>query len=142
MRIPTELRQHGLQFNITPLIDVVFLLIIFFLAASHLARNEASEPVELPEASQAASERNLPHRLVITVRADGTLIVSGRPLAAGQLDRVLLEGRATAGDRPFEVRIRADRRVPYERVEPILIACARHGIRRVGFAVLPQTRTH
>lgn len=138
MRIPTELRQHGLQFNITPLIDVVFLLIIFFLAASHLARHEASEPVELPRATQAASEESTPHRLVITVRPDGTWIVSGRRLLPERLDRVLLEGKAAAGRRRFEVRIRADRRVPYARVEPILVACARQGIRHVGFAVIPD----
>ena len=75
---------------------------------------------------------------MITVRADGTWVVAGRPLPADRLERVLLEGKAAAGQRRFEVRIRADRRVPYARVEPILVACARHGIRHVGFAVLPD----
>ncbi|MBM4074764.1 MAG: biopolymer transporter ExbD, partial [Planctomycetes bacterium] len=45
MRLPSTQIQRGLTFNITPLIDVVFLLIIFFLVASHFIRNETLEPV-------------------------------------------------------------------------------------------------
>ena len=56
MRVPTRPRQPGIRFNITPLIDIVFLLIVFFLAATHLTQNEKLEAVELPEASQNESE--------------------------------------------------------------------------------------
>ena len=53
MRIPTRGRQMGLNFDITPLIDVVFQLIIFFLAATYIIRSDASEKVQLPKATQA-----------------------------------------------------------------------------------------
>ena len=42
MRIPTRVRQLGVSLNLTPLIDIVFLLVIFFLVASHAARTEST----------------------------------------------------------------------------------------------------
>ena len=67
MRIPVR-RTSQLRFNITPLIDIVFLLIIFFLVASHFVRSELQEPIELPAAREGESEPNeIARRLVITI---------------------------------------------------------------------------
>jgi len=48
MKIPGRVRGAGLKFNLTPMIDVVFNLIIFFLVASHYSRSEAVVDLELP----------------------------------------------------------------------------------------------
>jgi biopolymer transport protein ExbD len=139
MRLPTRPRQRGLNFDITPLIDVVFNLIIFFLAASHLASSESVEPVDLPHAKQTEDERDQnPRRLVITITAAGQLRVAGREVNLQQIEQMILAGQTDhAAD--FEVRIRSDERVPYRDVEPILLACARFGVRRIGFAVSPHS---
>jgi biopolymer transport protein ExbD len=139
MRIPTRGRQHGLRFNITPLIDVVFLLIIFFLAATHFVRSETFEPVELPEAVKAAEEEDeQPRRLVVTITADQKLHVGAREVDLPAVENMVLAGsERDAAD--FEVRIRADRNVPYRAVEPIMLSCARSGVTRVKFAVIQKS---
>ncbi len=139
MRVPSVGRRTSVSFNVTSLIDIVFLLIIFFLVASHVARSDATEPVELPEAAEFQdTEDEAPRRLVVTVRADRSLSVAGKQVTLGDIEIMLQE---VAGNERelFEVRIRSDRTATYAEVEPILLACARNGISRVGFAVTPRT---
>ncbi len=135
MRIPTNLRNGSLGFNMTPMIDVVFQLIIFFLVSSHLAKQEVQMKLPLPtaESGQTNVEEEVP-RLTINVLADGTLLLSGRHLTPSELEPRLLDRLKDAGP-GLQVRIRGDRNTPYRCVEPILLACARAGIWDVSFAV-------
>ena len=55
MRVPSNLRSGSLGFNMTPMIDVVFLLIIFFLVSSHLAKQEVQMPLPLARLLRAAT---------------------------------------------------------------------------------------
>ena len=59
MKIPTSQTSRRFGANMTPLIDVVFLLIIFFLVSSQLARQEANIELELPEASTGSAPPEL-----------------------------------------------------------------------------------
>lgn len=138
MRLPSQNIQRGLQFNITPLIDVVFLLIIFFLVASHFIRNEHVEHVELPNASQGKDEDEAASRIVVTVATDQRLIVSGHEATLDEIERRLQIIAEQHGAAATELRIRADRSVPYSIVEPLLVAAARSGVSKVRFAVLPK----
>lgn len=138
MRLPVQSSgRRALQFNITPLIDIVFLLIIFFLVASHFVRSESAESVDLPDASAADPDEDPALRLTISILADGSYSISG--LAQSQ-DQVLqrIEGLATAAaaaGSPPEVRIRADRGQRVALVRPLIEHCARHNIRSIQFAV-------
>ena len=139
MRIPSRTDKTELGFDITPLIDIVFLLIIFFLAASHLVRSELPEEVELPQATQAQDDdQRVPRRLVLTVKADKTMLVAGKPTDLQDVEQLILTGQQSRSDREFEVRIRSDQRVPFSEIKPIILACARAGVTKVGFAVLPK----
>ncbi len=138
MRIPTRSRRYGLQFNITPLIDIIFLLIIFFLAASHLVRSESFEPVALPEATQAQdNEDQSPQRLVVTVTEDGSTFVGGKATEFAVIEQMMIAGHVEGGE-GFEVRIRGDQNVAFESIKPLMLACARSGIAKFGFKVLPK----
>jgi biopolymer transport protein ExbD len=135
MRAPEHSRSSELGFNMTPMIDVVFLLIIFFLVSSHLARQEVQMPLPLPTAS--SGERPIDtatRRVTINVLSDGRLMLAGKPVEAEQLRERLDEALRESGGE-IEVRIRSDRTVAYQYVEPILLACARTGIWNVAFAV-------
>lgn len=138
MRIPARTITTDVGFNMTPMIDVVFQLIIFFLLSSHLAKQEKELPLPLPAAKSATvtPADNRP-RLTVNVLAEGTFLVGSRPLVADDLVNLLRERRAVHGD-DLEVRIRADRRVLYSRVEPVLLACASAGIWNVAYAVTSQ----
>ena len=136
MRIPTQVRSRGIGFNITPMIDVVFLLIIFFLIASYLAQTENTEDVELAAAATGQSEaEDASRRMVVTVTAEERYLYGTRDISA--VDFSLLVQAEKAEHPDIEVRIRADRRVPYRLVEPLLTACAQAGITKVNFNVLP-----
>ena len=139
MRIPIRVRRLGISLNLTPLIDIVFLLVIFFLVASHAARSESTEPVELPLVGDAQDDqKQVPGRLVVTVTADQALHVGGRIVTLEQITSLLAEAAAGSPSGGYEVRIRGDRRVPFRAVEPLMVACAQAGITRIGYAVLPH----
>jgi biopolymer transport protein TolR len=140
MKYPARNHGGGLKFNLTPMIDVVFNLIIFFLAASHMARSEIAADVDLPRASTGGpelAEQN--RRLIVTIQRGGKLSIGGRELVLPQVEQLISGGRDES-DQPerFEVRIRTDRHVPYRQIEPLLLACARAGVTNVKFNVLPS----
>lgn len=138
MRTPTVKHTRSVSFNVTSLIDIVFLLVIFFLVASHVARSDAVEAVELPEAREVQrDDEQTPQRIVVTVMADRSLHVGGRAVTLPQLEQLILTAKSESKT-PFEVRIRSDRNATYADIEPIMLACARLGVSRVGFAVLPR----
>lgn len=145
MRVPTNYQRGGVGFNMTPMIDVVFLLIIFFLVSSHLAQQENQLELDLPEArSGLPPGRDGMRRIVINVlpeeQPDRRIQVGGRTMGQPALKALIdFENRkAKDEESELEVRIRAHRKVPYRVVEPIMVACARAGIWNVTFAVLEK----
>ena len=136
MRIPTRAVSSEVGFNMTPMIDVVFQLIIFFLLSNHLAKQEKQLPLPLPAAQSGLVEAaDARPRLTVNVLADGTLLVANRPIQPDELVGLLRERRSAHGEE-LEVRIRADRNVLYRRVEPVMIACVQAGIWNVAYAVI------
>lgn len=143
MRAPSNLSRGNVGFNMTPMIDVVFLLIIFFLVSSHLARQEVQLELDLPPAASGLSpqEDDRMRRVVVNVLPEATdgrrIMVGGSLLTAVELaELVAYESRQSAGQ--LEVRIRGDRAAPYGQIEPILLACARSGVWKVTFAVAAE----
>lgn len=138
MRIPTRGRKLGLSFDITPLIDVVFQLIIFFLAATYIVRSDANEKVTLPRATQARDQPPAsPHRFVITVTAERVWLLGNQHTERAAVEQQLLTAAQTPEkSAKIEVRLRADARVPYSEIEPLMLTCAKLGIHKLGFAVI------
>lgn len=136
MRAPTGHSRGDVGFNMTPMIDIVFQLIVFFLVASHLAQQETQLELALPDAETGRPAVDAPaRRVVVNVQPNGELSLSGQPVTADDLEqRIGVEAREHGAD--VEVRIRADRRVPYRVIEPILTACTQAGIWKVTFAVI------
>jgi biopolymer transport protein ExbD len=138
MRTPTSHARGEVGINMTPMIDVVFQLIIFFLLASHLGQQETQTAVELPAAqSGRRTDVDDDRRVTVNVLDDGQYVISGRPVDQGELNRVLRFERAAVGP-DLEVRVRCDRSVPYRHVEPIMVACTKAGVWQVTFAVIHE----
>jgi biopolymer transport protein ExbD len=139
MRVPVSSRRYGVAVNITPLIDLVFLLNIFFLVATYFIRNEQVEPVDLPAASRGVDEaEDAPGRLIVTINAEGRLSSAGLPIAPTDFEAYLRETLGRHGVEKTEVRFRADRLAPYSAVEPLLVKTAELGVTKVRFAVLQE----
>jgi len=122
----------------TPMIDVVFLLIIFFLVSSHLAKQETQLDLALPVAQSGDTDplTEAP-RITINLKEDGTVTFAGREIMQADLENRLGAAINDIG-KDVEVRIRCSRLVPYEQVEPIMLACTKTGIWNVTYAVYRQ----
>ena len=136
MRAPQykPVRRYGI--NMTPMIDVVFLLIIFFLVSSHLAKQESQIELNLPVAQSGDDDipRDVP-RITVNVKPDGQLLVRGAVVERDQLPDLLKSARQAEPNTPIEVRIRGSRKAPYSSVEPIMLACTEAGIWDITYAV-------
>ncbi len=134
MQVPRYKPSRKFGFSMTPMIDVVFLLIIFFLVSSHLQRQETQQELDLPVAQASIEDEAKPTpRVTINVLEDGSMVVSGRGLNAGRLEPMLRSVRDEKG-KDLEIRIRSSKTVPWSKVEPIMLACTKVGLWDVGFA--------
>ncbi len=141
MRIPSVAsRRGGLRLNLTPLIDVIFNLIIFFLAAAHFARNEPVTDVELPSATPRNVDAESPRRLTITVATGPTFLIGTEEQTRDVIEAMIATQAKSNAAQPLELRIRADRNVPFGEVEPLLVAAAEAGVSDVKFAISPQEK--
>ncbi len=141
MRVPHRRRRLISEMNLTPMIDVVFQLIIFFLLASQLTRQEALVDVDLPEAVTASEPAPVaPGRVAIQITTDGQVFVEDTLLSPPELANYLTRSRA-ASNQPLEVRLRGDRAVPFRFVEPVLRACAESGVTKISLGALRAPST-
>jgi biopolymer transport protein ExbD len=131
-------------FNLTPMIDVTFQLLIFFVCANTWSHVESAEELPLPApiaSARVSGEADQP-RVTINLRASGEALVMGKVLMSqdegcDRLTRLLqTEHRRHAAN--LEVLIRADRQVPYARTQEVFRACSAAGVRQVRFAVLRE----
>jgi biopolymer transport protein ExbD len=137
MRVPSVVGRADIGINLTPMIDVVFQLIIFFLVSSHLAKQEAQMVLPLPVAETGEKPADsLTKRLTLNVLADGSLVLAGRQVSRQELTaRLAAAAQQEQVQSGLEIRVRGDRDVAYQHIEPVLIACARAGVWDVKFSV-------
>ena len=119
--------------NLTPMIDVVFLLIIFFMVGAQFTEeSEKDLDVDLPTASRFESLTNRPDPVTVNVKQDGEITVGGRPYTLDELTEFLVQARANFPGQA--VLIRGAGEGPYQHVMDILAACRRANIRAVNLA--------
>lgn len=134
MRSPQLLANGQTSINMTPMIDVVFLLIIFFLVSSHLAKQENSVQLDLPEAISGLDDLSDRETCVVNVLPDGSWQSGGVDVSEQALPGVLRR-RMMASTEPLRLKIRTDQAVPYRRIEPILKVAAELGLGDIVFSV-------
>ncbi len=113
--------------TLTPLIDVVFLLLIFFLVATRFAQEDRELDVMLPAASEARPLTVQPKEMFVNVDRDGRYFVDGKTLDGDEIENVLEQAVV---DNPVNqsVIIRADKRVQLDSVVFVMNACNKVGI--------------
>ena len=119
--------------NLTPLIDVVFILLIFFMVSTTFQR-ESQIKIELPEASAepAESEKDT---LELVIDADGRYFIGDQQVVNTELDTLKQAIAKFVGDRKeLPVVIRADRRTPYEAVVRAMDATSQLGLVQMSLA--------
>jgi len=104
--------------ELAPIIDMVFLLLIFFLVATTFHQSEREMKIALPIAASAGPISTTLKEIVVNVDEAGGVIVGGRPMALEDLGSLIEQ--AVAGNPDQKVTIRGDRRAAYESVVRVL----------------------
>jgi biopolymer transport protein ExbD len=133
-RRSNNLRGGGPNVNVTPMIDVVMCLIIFYLMVGHLASGRSAS-VNLPSAGQGErAEQSTPIVLNLAPSDDPAAAPDAEPVLTIGTERVAMPNltqrlKDLAALTPgAEVQIRADRRLAYGSVSPVLNACREAGL--------------
>lgn len=138
MRLNVKPKKRGLSFNITPLIDVTFLLIVFFVMSSRMIQSESAMELNLPqERSGETIEENDKTKIILNVASADEIYYGTRRVTLSELRERLKREKARA-TRDASVRIRANKNVPYGTIEPILVLCSQTGFGDVSFAVVDK----
>ena len=127
-------KRHKDEINITPLIDVVFLLLIFFMVSTTFTR-ETRLSVELPEAQGESPDTELPKRIDVVVDRDGSYAVNDRMLVNRKIETIMaaLE-QVAASDMTMPITLIADAEAPHGAVVQVMDAAGRLGFRHLNFA--------
>jgi len=113
--------------SLTPLIDVLFLLLIFFIVATRFSKEETELDVELPSASQALPLTSQPAELVINIDGGGNFYIDGKFRQPEEIERLL---QTSARNNPLTqtVVIRADKTADWQHVSTAFDLCKKVGI--------------
>ncbi|MGB3113758.1 MAG: biopolymer transporter ExbD [Candidatus Omnitrophota bacterium] len=124
------------KLQIAPLIDIVFLLLIFFMSASIFYQLETELDISVPTAKESTEIRRAPGEIIINVLKDGQVVVNQRRLSYEELERMLHRISELYKGQP--VIIRADRETFHKHVIKVLDICAGVGIWNVSFATMKE----
>ncbi|MBI4604242.1 MAG: biopolymer transporter ExbD [Planctomycetes bacterium] len=122
-------REEDLQLNMTPMIDMVFLLIIFFLTATTFTQKERELDVQLPATRVAGSlSKALERNLILNVRRDGTVAISGRTYGEEELVAYVRD-LSERSKGTLKVKVRGDARALWAHVARVFAAVNRAGVK-------------
>lgn len=133
MRLPRNAETNQ-GMGLTPLVDVVFLLLIFFVVATSFKQPHIA--LDLPDAESAAppEEREM---LLVELRASGEILVDGEATLAEELE-FLISARA---DQVEGLELRADQDVTHGRVVEVLDLARSHDVTEISIAVEAKSRS-
>jgi biopolymer transport protein ExbD len=114
-------------FNFTPMIDVVFNLLLFFMVASNFADAEQKIDLNLPQASEAQPLTKEPVEISININQNGQYFTGKRELTLAELE-AFLQQSAINNPTNQRVIIRADKRVQFDHVVAATNACIKAGL--------------
>ena len=123
--------------NMTPMVDVVLCLLVFFMAATRLYDwNENEFPVRVPEVSDAAPLTKGPDDLNLTVVSANKVVLGDKTFDLPTLTTKIIEARKRYAEQG--VLIRGDAKLTYQDMADVLSACNLAGIRNVRLPVRPR----
>lgn len=129
MRIQRNVGDEEEPINLMPLIDMVFLLLIFFLVATTIANEEREVNVQLPNATKVQPLSAPPQQVIVNIMQDGQLKVAGQTYTPNELRDMLANVAVNQPNR--EVLIRADERSMHKYFAGVARLCREVGINEV-----------
>lgn len=134
MRIKRRFVEETDPLQMAPLIDIVFLTLIFFMVTSVYGTLESEVDITLPTADSAAQSERAQGEIFINLKSDGTIVVNDRPMEVAELQGVL--DRVSEYFPGGSVIIRGDQQAMLGRAIQVLDACRKADIQNIAFAVV------
>jgi len=139
MHVTKRFQPEELEMNIAPMIDVVFLLLTFFIVVSEIASQDHVEDLTLPRAAQAKQEEALRDRLIISVDTHNRIWIAGKIRTLDQVESYLRVERkyrgVTEGETKQPVLIAADKNAKWETIQDIMERASKMQFWRLSFSV-------
>lgn len=131
-------RNDELDLNLTPLIDVVFLLLIFFMVSTTFEKT-ARLKVDLPEASAQATQQP-EQKILLGIDVKGRYYINDRQLVNTQINTLKIALTKVAGDnKEMPVILRADAKTPHQAVVTAMDAASQVGLTRLSISTLESS---
>ena len=121
-----------LGFQIAPMVDILLVLLCFFIVTWSFARKELELDVKVPTAQNAKDSNPVMNQTVLNVKQDGTVVLNRKTVATKELTKQLKELSGLFPD--YAIIVRADERVPFRFVASVLDICREANIWNVAFA--------
>jgi biopolymer transport protein ExbD len=124
--------QAPSDLELAPMIDVVFLLLIFFITSWQFARFERDMDISVPAAEETTDTKRTVGEIILNVREDGTVILNNTPVTSGDLKARLLSISEAYPDQA--VILRGDSKADFQHIINVLDLIKQAGIWNVAFA--------
>ena len=121
MKFKVETRSRAPVLALTSMLDVIFLLLCFFVTVSVFSQWESEISIKLPSAKTADQPERLPGEIIVNLAKDGLVKVNGTSLSLGELQERLRKVAQFYPGQP--VIIRADRETKYESLVQVIDTC-------------------
>ncbi len=131
-------RDEQPTLNLTPMIDIVFLLIIFFMVGTKFSELERKIGLQVPEVSRAGALTPAPEKRVVNVYQDGRVELDREPVTLEELTLRLAAARSQYEG--LGVLVRGDAQSQLQRVADVFSACKQAGIGELGISVRIASR--
>ena len=131
-------RGKAPELALTSMLDVIFLLLCFFVTASVFSQWESEVAISLPSASSAETLGRLPGEVILNVAKDGSVTVNAKKLELGDLEARLRKVSEFYPGQP--VVIRADRGTAYSSLMSVIDTCRNAGVWNFSLATVQDSK--
>ena len=132
MNFRRKINNDSMGFQMAPMVDVMFLLLIFFMVAAFLAEAEKNLKIQVPTAQSAAEHKRYPGEIIVNIDKKGIISVNNSERSADQLSEILKEIAAVYQNQP--VILRVDKEAPHKHFVKVFDLCKTYGISNVKIA--------
>jgi biopolymer transport protein ExbD len=132
MNFRGSIQNNAPGFQIAPMVDIVFLLLIFFLVTWNFSRSETELDVKVPKAREGKETRRAVGEVIINVKTNGAVVMNRRQMNTTELQDTLQKIASLYPDQA--VILRGDENTDYRHVVEVLDICRRANIWNVAFA--------
>jgi biopolymer transport protein ExbD len=118
--------------QLAPMIDIVFLLLIFFIVTWQFSRSETEMKISVPSSQEGADPKRVLGEIIVNVRVTGEVVVEGQVMSQAQLKEKLAAIARQHKNQP--IRLRGDAEASYQTIVEVIDTCQKAGIWNISFA--------